>query len=364
MCGIVGVAGTLEFKDEKLIKNLLLVDYLRGPDSTGLAAVKNDGSVKMAKAAVNPLDLFDMQRFKDCMSGFNTAAYIGHNRAATRGVVNNVNAHPYHIGKIVGVHNGTLDLTSYAELERELGEKYPTDSMAIIAAIDRFGIEKTVKMLQGAWSLVWFNLEEGTINFLRNKERPMWLAYTEDFKKLLWASEYPMIDFCAETGGYSLYTQPDKGYKFWATDIDVCLSFDITKIKAGSDKMIKPVARKMEGKPPAPKQENFSWNRDGNTGFHNSYSKTPSQHSKKEESVKNVVTLFGNVSDPYAGAISKEDFDRLAKYGCSWCGVDVEYGDVGVTILDAHDVVLCSDCSAHTSTRIYTENDKLFSNNG
>jgi hypothetical protein len=40
MCGHVGVAGDLALKDEALMKRLLIFDYLRGPDSTGLAAIE------------------------------------------------------------------------------------------------------------------------------------------------------------------------------------------------------------------------------------------------------------------------------------------------------------------------------------
>jgi len=100
---------------------MLLLDYLRGVDSTGLAAVRNkDSEVKVVKAAVNPIDLFGYKNFDMVLTGATSKVLIGHNRAATLGKVNNVNAHPFHCGAVVGAHNGTLDRPSWTRLEEAL----------------------------------------------------------------------------------------------------------------------------------------------------------------------------------------------------------------------------------------------------
>src|SRR3546814_15939897 len=44
MCGHVGIAGKMELKDEALMRRLLVFDYFRGPDSTGFAALRKDGT--------------------------------------------------------------------------------------------------------------------------------------------------------------------------------------------------------------------------------------------------------------------------------------------------------------------------------
>ena len=68
MCGLVGIAGDLSYKDEKFMKRLLVLDYFRGTDSTGLAAIRKGGEAVISKAAVNPLDLFDMSSFEKALN--------------------------------------------------------------------------------------------------------------------------------------------------------------------------------------------------------------------------------------------------------------------------------------------------------
>lgn len=146
MCGLVGIAGNLLYQDEFTMKRLLMADYFRGPDSTGFAAIRTNGDAFVAKLASNPIDLFNQKNFDTALNGNASRAFIGHNRAATRGKVVSANAHPFHFGSIVGAHNGTLDQESWDRLEEKLGEKYTVDSMALIAAIDKLGIEKTIKL--------------------------------------------------------------------------------------------------------------------------------------------------------------------------------------------------------------------------
>jgi glucosamine 6-phosphate synthetase-like amidotransferase/phosphosugar isomerase protein len=118
MCGLVGIAGKLTVKDEATMKRLFLLDFFRGPDSTGLAAVRGDGNIHVSKLASHPIDLFDSARFKTALSGYNSKIFLGHNRYATKGKVNANNAHPYHYGDIVGAHNGTLSISSWRALEK------------------------------------------------------------------------------------------------------------------------------------------------------------------------------------------------------------------------------------------------------
>ena len=126
MCGLVGIAGNLEYKDEATMKRMLILDYFRGTDSTGFAAVKvKEDEVLMTKIASHPIDLFDMGAFKKALNGNTSKVFLGHNRAATVGKVNAVNAHPFQVGDILGVHNGTLDKDSWKRLDETLG--YDTD---------------------------------------------------------------------------------------------------------------------------------------------------------------------------------------------------------------------------------------------
>src|SRR3977135_3430315 len=58
---------------------------------------------------------------------------IGHTRRATSGAVTVPNAHPFHIGDIIGVHNGYI--FEHEENNRKYKRDYNVDSMHLIAHI-------------------------------------------------------------------------------------------------------------------------------------------------------------------------------------------------------------------------------------
>lgn len=188
MCGHVGSAGNISFKHEKVFKTLLILDSLRGIDSTGVAVVNRKGEVKIAKSVGNPFILMDTKRFDRAMQGFN-CVMIGHNRYATQGSVSDRNAHPFDFDTLVGAHNGTLRNKHVLDNHTD----YDVDSENLYHHMDKNGVEDTIHKLDGAWCLIWFNKDEGTLNFLRNKERPLHMCYTNDGETLFWASEKWML---------------------------------------------------------------------------------------------------------------------------------------------------------------------------
>jgi glucosamine 6-phosphate synthetase-like amidotransferase/phosphosugar isomerase protein len=194
MCGIVGIAGSLFAREELTMKRLLLLDSLRGMDSTGMATVRMGGKkVEIAKRASHCFNLFDTKSFNDILNGTSSLAFIGHNRSATSGAIKDVNAHPFQVDHITGVHNGTLEDSDKRVLEDMVGEKFNVDSEALFAAIAKFGVKEVIPKLQkgkdsykGAWSLVWWDTDNKTLNFLRNDHRPLWYCYSDDFKLIFW----------------------------------------------------------------------------------------------------------------------------------------------------------------------------------
>lgn len=189
ICGIIGMAGDLSAKHEQAVRTLLILDSLRGEDSTGVVAVSKFGhNVKIAKQVGDPFQLFEHKSYDKTFQG-TQRAIIGHNRYATTGVINRNNAHPFDHETCVGVHNGTLK-TKY--LLANPGN-YQVDSDNIYHHIDRHGLKDALKYMDGAWTLVWWDKDNESINFLRNKERPLIMAWSKDGKALFWASEAWML---------------------------------------------------------------------------------------------------------------------------------------------------------------------------
>lgn len=189
MCGIIGCAGDLNVTHEKAMRTMLILDAVRGEDSTGIAVIgKAMGNVKIAKQVGDPFQLFDHKSFDKAFTGVQKAI-IGHNRYATTGSINRQNAHPFENASVVGVHNGTLK----SKWRLADAKDYVVDSENIYHHIDKYGLKDALQFMEGAWALVWWDKENGSINFLRNKERPLYMAWSKDVKVLYWASEPWML---------------------------------------------------------------------------------------------------------------------------------------------------------------------------
>src|SRR6185369_11244015 len=195
MCGLVGMAGDLNASHEKIMKDLLVFDTVRGVDSTGVCYVsKHNDEVKIAKQIGNPFELFDQKSFDKASNGLQKVM-IGHNRYATSGAISRSNAHPFDVGKIVGVHNGTIK--NKWNLHNHMDFK--VDSENLYHHIQEKGLTDMLDKADGAWALVWWNKEDKTVNFLRNKERPLFFSSSTDAKgeadgkTIFWASEAWML---------------------------------------------------------------------------------------------------------------------------------------------------------------------------
>lgn len=387
MCGHVGIAGNLELKDEKTFQKMLVLDTFRGPDSTGFASIRNNGDVKIAKIASHPFDLFDTKKFNDAFNAFSSTVLLGHNRLATKGKVNHNNAHPFEYGHIIGAHNGTLHHSSWQALDKLNGEPTDVDSQAIFLAISKFGIEETIKHMEGAWALVWIDMEKKTLNFLRNKERTFWYGYTEDWKKLFWASEWPMIRAACDLSDkdYKMAALDAKGHQYFMTTEDWWYRWNLDDLKFGYKDQPKPLVRELKGKEPVQVQHaaggtsngnfpsrNFGSNGSGCTNSHGQRTSTTTSHGTMHSiqrsnntgsttsSDADIIDITGFRYNPFDGHVSKEKFKEYASCGCAWCSASVEYGDPGITVYDRDGYVLCAECSDNKdNTRVYVDGQKF-----
>lgn len=206
MCGLVGMMGDLLSRHKDMMADLLFLDTLRGADSTGVACIRSNGDVHVAKSTIPGYEFIQTAHFKDGLR-LTDDIWIGHNRYGTVGKTHKMNAHPFLVEDeegdpvLVGAHNGTLK--NKWELDPHPA-KFGTDSEALFNVIANEGPKKTLAKTEGAWALSWFDWYEDALFFIRNKERPLTFAYAKDKKTFFWASEAWMLRTAAARNGVEL----------------------------------------------------------------------------------------------------------------------------------------------------------------
>jgi hypothetical protein len=198
------MAGDLNVQHEKVLRTMLVLDSLRGEDSTGVATIGKfiGADVRIAKQVGDPFQLFDHKSY-DAAFKSTSRVMIGHNRYATVGGVSRQTAHPFENDLLVGAHNGTLK--NKWVLDKH--QNFKVDSENLYHHISKFGLADALRIIDGAWALTWWDKEEETLNLLRNKERPLFWCVSrdakdqEDGKVFFWASEAWMLNVALNRHG-------------------------------------------------------------------------------------------------------------------------------------------------------------------
>lgn len=213
MCGIVGFITTetarLERDRSKFMRQSLIIDTLRGDDSTGVFAVGHeqlydDNSAYWYKQLGAGHDFVESAGYWENL--FDTKGYravVGHNRAATVGGVTTATAHPFQVGPITLVHNGTL--TSTYHLPEPMSSiflpdkqgldtiKCEVDSHAIAYNLAHHDVPDVIAALEGAFTLVWHDARDDSVNIIRNNQRPLHMALSKQQDTLFFMSEGEML---------------------------------------------------------------------------------------------------------------------------------------------------------------------------
>lgn len=199
MCGHIGfftTDTTYSIDRKKIFQQGLFVDTLRGDDSTGVALLKHKKPT-IYKKALAGYDFVNSKQFDKIFDKSFTGATIGigHNRAATRGYLNDDNAHPFQCGNITLAHNGTL---TYSHWNKPPGyDAFAVDSEFICHSFSNIGVEKTLALLEGSFALAWIDLSDRSLNLVRNSQRKLYFAHLEDEKTTIYGSEGDMLRWLA-----------------------------------------------------------------------------------------------------------------------------------------------------------------------
>lgn len=374
MCGIAGMFSNFLSKTElDVFCDLLAVSYLRGTDSTGVFTLKRDYQAKkdepnlmwnVRKEAVDPFEFVNSSHM-DALRQGSPLIMLGHTRAATKGSISARNAHPFVFDKVAGVHNGTL------EGNYPFKTDYETDSEALYRLINDKGIEEALKEIENvssytAYSLVFYDFENNTLNFIRNHRRPMTLAWSSGKGCLIWSSEYAFLDFVMSRRGMKM--SQEGGFTPFSTEPGVLYTFDLEENQAHQkfttkkfdfirtsdpvnkggyyDQCMLPEDKGGSQKGKVPFQQKAM----GGTipiGNQKGYKRNRRERKKTIEIKGHEVNFF----ETYNGRMeTKATIEKHLLSGCAFCSGTNDFKDFEdnkILFIDGHGTFLCDDCSSN-----------------
>lgn len=192
MCGILGVS-VLNKNTKPIVPFLAWAMQERGEDSWGASngrdVIRHMGPIRRG--------FYLPQKF----SG---RPVIIHTRKASRGSITIANAHPYEIGNIIGIHNGTL--TNPLQLNTLYNRAYESDTPHLFHNINE-GLDLTE--FSGSAVMAWFNKTTKNSLYLCRVNHTALSVVKLKSGETVFASEHSAIQDAVSMGGGEI----DKEYQ-------------------------------------------------------------------------------------------------------------------------------------------------------
>jgi amidophosphoribosyltransferase len=249
MCGLTGVIlgkkkrtrKELDALTDTFIKLLVSSEH-RGPHATGVAWVKNDGTMDMVKEPLNAWRFVKCDDFTDWLNGIdNKVTYLmGHTRWPSRGNVKNYHEnHPIWTEPVLLTHNGTIHehYLHYIRLKLKHTTRVDSELLARIAqrhasdgGINMGNFIRDIELLDGSMSLAMVNVLKPDEIILMKGNMPLEVRYHKKKKLLIYASEARILDWVmvGEDGWEEVVMKPGEALVVNIHDICEPLRYQFT----------------------------------------------------------------------------------------------------------------------------------------